>query len=185
MGYTLMWAMKSCRAYVTVSPAKYCWPTVCCLPAPALAALLERVTQARSVPMVAVVSAGQRSIRQAVQQVLPTTPDQRCHFHDLCEAAKPRYEADHHAKKALKKRVRGVRPACTPTRDSKRPRSRPHPGLLSRRALTPAHPQDGQTLRQTLEGPQQRRVRHDRFRRAPPTSLAALEKDLLQLILPS
>jgi hypothetical protein len=51
--------------------------------------------------------------------------------------------------------------------------------------LTPAHPQDGQTLRQTLEGPQQRRVRCYRFRRAPPTSLAALEKDLLQLILPS
>ena len=88
--------------------------------------------------MVAVVSAGQRSIRQAVQQVLPTTPHQRCHFHDLREAAKPRYEADRHAKKALKKCVRGVRPACTPTRESKRPRSRPHLGLLSRHALTDA-----------------------------------------------
>jgi hypothetical protein len=28
----------------------------------------------------------------------------------LCEAAKPIYEADRHAKKELKKRVRGVRP---------------------------------------------------------------------------
>jgi hypothetical protein len=37
-------------------------------------------------------------------------PHQLCHFHDLCEAAKPLYEADRHAKKALTKRVRGVRP---------------------------------------------------------------------------
>src|SRR4029078_11095174 len=32
------------------------------------------------------------------------------HFHYLREAAKPIYEADRQAKKALKKRVRGVRP---------------------------------------------------------------------------
>ncbi len=33
-----------------------------------------------------------------------------CHFHYLREAAKPIYEADRHAKKELKKRVRGIRP---------------------------------------------------------------------------
>jgi hypothetical protein len=33
-----------------------------------------------------------------------------CHFHYLREAAKPIYEADRHAKKELKKCVRGVRP---------------------------------------------------------------------------
>ncbi|BCL81205.1 hypothetical protein ccbrp13_36700 [Ktedonobacteria bacterium brp13] len=33
-----------------------------------------------------------------------------CHFHYLREAAKPLYEADRHAKKELKKQVRGVRP---------------------------------------------------------------------------
>ena len=32
-----------------------------------------------------------------------------CQFHYLREAAKPIYEADRHAKKELKKRVRGVR----------------------------------------------------------------------------
>jgi len=37
-------------------------------------------------------------------------PHQLCHFPYLQEAAKPIYEADRHAKKELKKRVRGVRP---------------------------------------------------------------------------
>src|SRR5205823_12817301 len=41
---------------------------------------------------------------------LPKVPHQQCHFHYLREAAKPIYEADRHAKKELKKRVRGVRP---------------------------------------------------------------------------
>ena len=36
-------------------------------------------------------------------------PHQLCHFHYLREAAKPIYEADRHAKKELKKRVRGIR----------------------------------------------------------------------------
>jgi hypothetical protein len=75
-----------------------------------LAALLRRVKQTLSVPIVAVLSDGQRSIRKAVQDALPTVPHQLCHFHYLREAAKPLYEADRHAKKELKKRVRGVRP---------------------------------------------------------------------------
>jgi hypothetical protein len=75
-----------------------------------LAALLQRVKQVLCVPIVAVVSDGQRSIRKAVEQALPHTPHQLCHFHYLREAAKPIYEADRHAKKELKKHVRGVRP---------------------------------------------------------------------------
>jgi hypothetical protein len=75
-----------------------------------LAALLRRVHQAMRVPIVAVISDGQRSIRKAVQAALPSVPHQLCHFHYLREAAKPIYEADRHAKKELKKRVRGVRP---------------------------------------------------------------------------
>jgi len=75
-----------------------------------LAALLRRVHQAVRVPIVAVVSDGQRSIRKAVQAALPTVPHQLCHFHYLREAAKPIDEADRHAKKERKKRVRGVRP---------------------------------------------------------------------------
>ncbi len=37
-------------------------------------------------------------------------PHQLCQFHYLREAATPVYEADRHAKKELKKQVRGVRP---------------------------------------------------------------------------
>ena len=37
-------------------------------------------------------------------------PYQLCHFHYLREAAKPIYAADRHAKKELKKQVRGIRP---------------------------------------------------------------------------
>jgi hypothetical protein len=75
-----------------------------------LATLLQRVKHALCVPIVAVVSDGQPSIRKAVQHALPKVPHQLCHFHYLREAAKPIYEADRHAKKELKKRVRGVRP---------------------------------------------------------------------------
>src|SRR5262249_40166066 len=62
------------------------------------------------VPISGVVSDGQESIRKAVAQTLPGVPHQLCHFHYLREAAKPIAEADRHAKKELKKRVRGVRP---------------------------------------------------------------------------
>jgi hypothetical protein len=41
---------------------------------------------------------------------LPGVPHQLCHFHYLREAARPVFEADRHAKKELKKAVRGVRP---------------------------------------------------------------------------
>jgi hypothetical protein len=57
-----------------------------------------------------VISDGQHSIRNAVASALPEVPHQLCHFHYLREAAKPIYEADRHAKKELKKQVRGVRP---------------------------------------------------------------------------
>jgi hypothetical protein len=75
-----------------------------------LAVLLRTVRQALTVPIVGVISDGQLSIRGAVADVFPDVPHQLCHFHDLREAAKPIYEADRHAKKELKKRVRGVRP---------------------------------------------------------------------------
>jgi hypothetical protein len=75
-----------------------------------VARLLHQVKEALPVPIVAVLSDGQHSIRKAVQRALPQVPHQLCHFHYLREAAKPIYEADRHAKKALKKSVRGVRP---------------------------------------------------------------------------
>jgi hypothetical protein len=75
-----------------------------------LAALLREVQQALPVPIQAVLSDGQHSIRRAVRAALPGIPHQLCQFHYLREAAKPIYEADRHAKKELKKHVRGIRP---------------------------------------------------------------------------
>ena len=75
-----------------------------------LARLITEVKEALEVPIVGVVSDGQDSIRKAVKKALDGVPHQLCHFHYLREAAKPIYEADRHAKKELKKRVRGVRP---------------------------------------------------------------------------
>jgi hypothetical protein len=85
-----------------------------------LAPLLEEVRTAltsgeetaaeAAIPIRGVISDGQISIRQAVARALPGVPHQLCQFHYLREAAKPIFEADRHAKKELKKRVRGVRP---------------------------------------------------------------------------
>ena len=77
---------------------------------PDLAVLLRTVRQSLPVPIVGIISDGQLSIRGAVAEVFPHVPHQLCHFHYLREAAKPIYDADRHAKKELKKRVRGVRP---------------------------------------------------------------------------
>ena len=75
-----------------------------------LADLIRTVAKALDVPIEGVVSDGQNSIRKAVAAALPRAAHQLCHFHYLREAARPIYEADRHAKKELKKRVRGVRP---------------------------------------------------------------------------
>ena len=75
-----------------------------------LAELLGRVRDALRVPVAGVVSDGQRSLVQAIAEAFPGVPHQRCQFHYLREAARPIYEADRHAKVALKAQVRGVRP---------------------------------------------------------------------------
>lgn len=63
-----------------------------------------------NVVVAGVISDGQLPIRKAVASVWGGVPHQLCQFHYLREAAEPIYEADRHAKKALKKEVRGVRP---------------------------------------------------------------------------
>ena len=75
-----------------------------------LAGLLGAVRDALPVPVAGVVSDGQHPIRWAVRHALPGVPYQLCQFHYLREAARPIFEADRHAKKLLKKRVRKVRP---------------------------------------------------------------------------
>jgi hypothetical protein len=74
-----------------------------------LAALLSEVVAHLPVPVVGIVSDGQRSIRKAVGKALPEVAHGLCHFHYLREAVRPIYEADRHAKKKLKKQVRGIR----------------------------------------------------------------------------
>jgi hypothetical protein len=75
-----------------------------------LAPLLREVAEAVGVPVLGVVSDGQASVRRAVAEALPGVPHQLCQFHFLREAAHPVFEADRHAKVALKAQVRGVRP---------------------------------------------------------------------------
>jgi hypothetical protein len=108
MGHEVLWVVRDCLSGEVLLAQSLLSATHT-----DLATLLHRVKQALCVPIVAVVSDGQPSIRKAVQHALPKVPHQLCHFHYLREAAKPIYEADRHAKKELKKRVRGVRPiAC-------------------------------------------------------------------------
>jgi hypothetical protein len=75
-----------------------------------LAVLLREVKEGLPVPIRGVISDGQLAIRAAVKAALPGVAHQLCQFHYLKEAATPIYEADRHAKKELKKQVRGVRP---------------------------------------------------------------------------
>ena len=75
-----------------------------------LAALLREAKEVLPEVVSGVISDGQLSIRKAVATVFPEVPHQLCQFHYLREAAKPIYEADRHAKKELKKQVRGIRP---------------------------------------------------------------------------
>jgi hypothetical protein len=75
-----------------------------------VAGLLEEVKVALPVPIRGIISDGQHSIRNALKSVLPGVAHQLCQFHYLREAARVVFEADRHAKKELKKRVRGVRP---------------------------------------------------------------------------
>jgi len=75
-----------------------------------LAKLIGQVKADLPVPIIGVISDGQHSIRNAVAIALADVPHQLCQFHYLREAARPFYEADRHAKKELKKHVRGIRP---------------------------------------------------------------------------
>ena len=74
-----------------------------------LTALLMEAKAILPLAVSGIVSDGQLSIRRAVASAFPESPHQLCHFHYLREAAKPIYEADRHAKKELKKQIRGIR----------------------------------------------------------------------------
>ena len=74
-----------------------------------LASLLTEAKERLGIEVSGMISDGQQSIGKAVASVFGALPHQLCHFHYLREAAKPIYEADRHAKKELKKQMRGIR----------------------------------------------------------------------------
>jgi hypothetical protein len=105
VGHEVLWVIRDCLSGEVLLARSLLSATI-----KDLAALLTGVRRALPMPIRGVVSDGQSTIRKAVARALPGVPNQLCHFHYLREAAKPIYEADRHAKKELKKRVRGVRP---------------------------------------------------------------------------
>jgi hypothetical protein len=104
VGHEVLWVLRDCLGGEVLLAKSLLSATI-----RDVAALLAEVRDALPVPITAALSDGQDTIRKAVAQELPGVPHQLCHFHYLREAAKPIYEADRHAKKELKKRVRGVR----------------------------------------------------------------------------
>ena len=104
VGHEVLWVLRDCLSGEVLLAR-----SLLSSAAEDLIVLLEAVASVLPVPIVGVVSDGQRSIRRAVERALPGVPHQLCHFHFLREASLPVYEADRHAKKELKKHVRGIR----------------------------------------------------------------------------
>src|SRR5262245_38578027 len=104
VGHEVLWVLRDCLSGEILLARSLLSST-----AKDLAGLITEVRQALPVPITGVISDGQESLRNAVKQALKGVPHQLCQFHYLREAAKPISEADRHAKKELKKRVRGIR----------------------------------------------------------------------------
>jgi hypothetical protein len=113
VGHEVLWVLRDCLSGEILLARSLLSST-----AKDLARLITEVRTALPVPIAGVISDGQESIRNAVKQALGKIPHQLCHFHYLREAAKPISEADRHAKKELKKRVRGIRPIERQTEQS-------------------------------------------------------------------
>ncbi len=105
VGHEVLWVLRDCVSGEILLARSLLGATEA-----DLVPLITEVRDALPVPILGVISDGQQSIRKAVASALPNVPHQLCQFHYLREAAKPIYEADRHAKKELKKAVRGVRP---------------------------------------------------------------------------
>jgi hypothetical protein len=118
VGHEVLWVVRECLSGEVLLARSLLSST-----SEDLAALLREVAAKVGVPVTGVISDGQHSVRRAVRLALPGVPHQLCQFHYLREAAHPIFEAgvprrrvawggeaDRHAKKELKKRLRGVRP---------------------------------------------------------------------------
>ena len=105
VGHEVLWVVRECLSGEVLLARSLLSST-----SEDLAALLREVAAKVGVPVTGVISDGQHSVRRAVRLALPGVPHQLCQFHYLREAAYPIFESDRHAKKELKKRIRGVRP---------------------------------------------------------------------------
>lgn len=107
VGHEVLWVIRDCVSGEVVLARSLLSATT-----EDLAGVLGEVKAnlPETVQVAGVISDGQQPIRKAVARVFAGVPHQLCQFHYLREAALPIYEADRHAKKELKKRVRGVRP---------------------------------------------------------------------------
>jgi hypothetical protein len=107
VGHEVLWVIRDCLSGEILLAVSLLSSTQDDL-ATLLTSVKERLEQ-MPVSIAGVVSDGQHSIRKAVAKALPDVPHQLCQFHYLREAGLPIFEADRHAKKELKKRVRGIR----------------------------------------------------------------------------
>lgn len=130
VGHEVLWVLRDCLSGEVFLARSLLSATI-----KDLAALIREVHQVLPIPITAVVSDGLETIRKAVARTVPGIPHQLCHFHYLWEAAKPITEADRHAKKELKKRIRGVRPPGTRRRSRRRCGRRDRAGVLRGRAF--------------------------------------------------
>jgi hypothetical protein len=105
VGHEVLWVVRDCLSG-EILLARSLWSS----PAKDLAGLITEVHRALPVPITGVISDGQDSIGNAVTRALPGVTHPLCQFHDLRAAAQPISEADRHAQKEWKKRVRGIRP---------------------------------------------------------------------------
>src|SRR3954454_3942342 len=105
VGHEVLWVVRECLSGEVLLARSLLSST-----GEDLAALLREVTAAIGVPIAGVVSDGQHSVRLGGGQGLAGVAHQPCQFRYLREAALRVFEADRHAKKELKKQVRGVRP---------------------------------------------------------------------------
>lgn len=105
VGHEILWVLRDCLSGEVLLARSLLSAT-----GQDLCGLILQVKTGLPCPVEGVISDGQHSVRKAVATALPGVRHQLCHFHYLREAARPIFEADRHAKKELKKRVRGVRP---------------------------------------------------------------------------
>jgi hypothetical protein len=105
VGHEVLWVIRDCLSEEILLARPLLSST-----GGVLVVLLREVRDQLPVPVRAIISDGQETIREAVAFVFPDLPYQLCQFHDLRDAAQPIFEADRHAKTVLKKHVRGIRP---------------------------------------------------------------------------